>query len=143
MRPNRVLAFNLPSEQEIRITLSDTSQAYTSSNNRMAYRPRYADNHNSGVGVLFLNMEEIFPCLKSASRNLMCGRITNEEDGFFRGKSFLQAADSGNNFRIFSSTDNIYTYGLAVEGCAEFTSECFPDYAEVTVFCLLPRQLCA
>ena len=142
MSTNRDLIVDLPSGQRVSIAISDASRAVTSTNNLVAYRPRFVDYHRSGLGALFLNMEGIFPCLRSTSGNLMCGMLTAEEDGFFQGRSFIQAADSGNTFRVFSSTSNIKTYGFALEGCAEFTSACFREYAAVAVFCFLPRPQC-
>ena len=143
MFPDRVLAVDLPSGQRVSITLSNTSQAVTSVDNLLAYRPRYADYHNSGLAAVFLNMEAIFSCTMSTPGDPQCGLLTFEEDGFFGGRSFVQAADRGNNFRIFNSTEQIKTYGLALQGCSEWTPTCVPVFAQVTVFCLLPRQHCA
>ena len=139
---NRRLFVELPSEQRVEISISNPSQAVTSSNNLLAYRPRYSDYHGSGLGAVFLNILGIFPCIQSQSYFPTCGMLTSESDGFNKERSFIQAADVGNNFRIFSSTENIPTYGLALEGCAEFTAACWPDYARYTIFCLLPRHLC-
>lgn len=118
----------------------------TSSNNLVAYRPRFVDYHRSYLGAVFLNMEGmgIFPCLRSsASGTPKCGLLTSEEDGFFQGRSFIQAADTGNTFHVFSSTSEIKTYGFALEGCPELTSSCFREYAKIAIFCLLPRPQCA
>ena len=136
--PNRDANVNIPySGQRASISLSNPSQPATSSNNLLAYRPRY-----SGLGVLFLNLETIFPCINSSSHLPLCGRLTFEEDGFFRGRPFIEAGDGGNHFRIFSTTENIRTYGIAVEGCPELNTTCWPSYAGISVFCLLPRDLC-
>ena len=139
---DRELIVGLPSGQQFGVSISDPSQAVTSSNNLVAYRPRYNDYHRSGLGAMFLNIPGIFPCMLSQSFHPLCGLLTAEEDGFNGGRSFIQASDVGNNFRIFNSTTDIPTYGLALEGCAEFTAACWPTYAGVGIFCLLPRHLC-
>lgn len=121
MDRGRVLSVNLPSGQSVNITLSNTSEAVTSSDNLLAYWPRYADHHGSGLAAVFLNLEAIFPCTSVIPQ---CGVLTHEDDGFFGGRSFIQAADIGNHFRIFSSSTDIMTYGLALQDCTEFTSQC-------------------
>ena len=143
MYPDRVLTVDLPSGQRVSISISNTSQAVTSADNVVAYRPRYADSHNSRLAAVFLNMESIFPCARSTPEDPQCGLLTAEEDGFFGGRSFISAADRGNNFRIFNSTEQIKTFGLALQGCPEWVPACLPVWAQVTVFCLLPRQQCA
>lgn len=124
------------------ISLSNPSQAVTSTSNMLAYRPRFRDSHNSGLGVVFVNIHGIFPCVRATSYSASCGILTHGEDGFFQGRSFIQAADGGNDMRVFSSTQNIETYGVAIEGCPEITSTCWRQSASITVFCLLPRQHC-
>ena len=49
------------STQLAQITISDSSQSYTS--NLLAYRPRFGDLHSSGLGAIFVNLEGVFPCL--------------------------------------------------------------------------------
>ena len=140
--PNRILGVSLPSGQRVDISISNSSQAVTSSNNLVAYRPRFSDHHRSGLGAMFFNVRGIFPCVGLRPYFPPCGILTSEEDGFNDGRSFIQAADYGNSFRVFSSTENIPTYGFALEGCAEFTASCWPEYFQITIFCLLPRHLC-
>lgn len=140
---NRLFEIWTSGQRIARINLANPSQSVTSANNLFAYRPRFLDYHRSNLGVLFLNIEEIFPCIKSSSSyNPTCGILTREEDGFFRGRPFIQAADGGNSFRVFSSTADIKTYGLAIQGCPEITSSCWRSYASISIFCLLPRQQC-
>ena len=124
------------------ISLANDSLSVTSANNLVAYRPEFIDSHGSDLGALFLNIEGIFPCTKSASYLPTCGILTREEDGFFQGRPFIQAADSGNHFRVFNSTAPIKTYGLAIQGCPEINSSCLPSEAAIAIFCLLPRQQC-
>ena len=139
---SRVLEVNLPSGQREQLSLSDSSLSVTSSNNLVAYRPRYRDFHNSNLGALFFNIDGIFPCIASVTYFPTCGILTLEEDGFFQGRSFLQAGDGGNSFRIFHTTEYIKTFAFAVEGCAELNNDCFRIHAAVSIFCLLPRQHC-
>ena len=90
-------------------------------------------------------MEGIFPCVATAAALAYppsCGILTLEEDGFLRGRPFIQSADSGHTVQVFSSTEAIKTYGIAVQGCAEFSPDCFFSYTSITIFCLLPRQQC-
>ena len=47
------------------VSLTDPSQAVTSPNNLLSYRPRFADRQNSGLAGVFINMEGVFPCLQS------------------------------------------------------------------------------
>ena len=125
------------------VSISDPSQASTSSDNLLAYRPNYTNAHNSSLGVVFLNLNGIFPCIPRATRYLPCGLVSVEEDGsFFGGRSKLQTADRGNNIKVFSSTEQLYTHGLAIEGCPQLTSSCWPTNADVGVTYQLPRQYC-
>ena len=139
---SRVLNVYLPSGQREQLSLSNSSLSVTSSNNLVAYRPRYRDLHSSNLAALFFNLDGIFPCIASVTYLPTCGILTREEDGFFQGRSFLQAGDIGNNFRIFHTTEYIKTFAFAVEGCAELNNNCFRIQAAVSIFCLLPRQHC-
>ena len=123
------------------VSISDPAQASTSSDNLLAYRPDYADTHNSSLGVVFLNLNGVFMCVPPAT-NIPCGIVLTDTDGFFGGRSILQTADAGNNIRIFSSTEDIHTYGLAIEGCPQLNPTCWPDYADIGITCQLPRQYC-
>ena len=126
------------------VSISNPASASTSSNNLLAYRPSYDDFHagNSNLGVVFLNLNGIFPCVPSETR-IPCGVISLEEDGFSNGRVLLQAIDRGNAFRIFSSTRNLYTYGMAVQGCPQLTTSCWPTFVERAVTCQLPRKFCS
>ena len=61
--PNTV-AVTFPSGAT-RLTISDTSASAKSADNKVAYEPNYADHHNSRLGALFLNLDAIFPCIRS------------------------------------------------------------------------------
>lgn len=106
----------------------------------LAYRPKYNDYHKSYLAGLFVNLEKLFPCIASSSYAPVCSRFTYEEDGFFKGKSILQASDGGNNFKVFGNS--IATYGMAISGCPVINGKdgCLPTYAETTITCLLPRS---
>ena len=122
------------------LTIANTNNAYTSSNNIIAYRPNYRDAHNSNLGALFVNLQTLFPCLTS-NVHPACSIFTSEEDGFRGGKPIIQAADIGNNFRIFSTSSNFETFGFAVSGCSTFASSCVSTL-EVELVCLFPRGRC-
>ena len=126
------------------VSLSNPSQAVTSSNNLLAYRPQFADDHNSNLAGVFINMEGVFPCLQSLSNyHPICQVFSEEEDGFRGGRALIGAGDIGNNFRVFSSTSRISTYGVAIQECPEFNTTCFPLYHEFAVACYLPRTTCS
>ena len=132
------------SSQLARISISDSSQAATLSNNLLAYRPRYNDHHSSNLAGLFINLEGVFPCLAPLTNYYpICRVFTEEEDGFRNGKVLIDTADIGNNFRIFSSSSNIRTYGLAIQDCPEFNTICFSNYLSFSVVCYLPRASCS
>jgi hypothetical protein len=124
------------------VTVSDPAVSNTSSNNLLAYRPNYNDGHaGSNLGVIFLNLNGIFPCVPPAT-HIPCGIVALEEDGFNGGQVFIQAVDRGNDFHIFSSSQNLFTYGIAVQGCPQLTTSCWPTYLEKGITCQLPRQYC-
>ena len=126
------------------VSISNPSEAVTSSNNLLAYRPRFSDIHNSNLAAIFINVEGVFPCIQSLSGYLpICSTYTEEDDGFRGGKALLSSADIGNQFRIFSSSDDILSYGVAIQDCPEFTNECFPSYHSFTIICYLPRAACS
>ena len=131
------------------VSLTDPSQAVTSSNNLLAYRPRFADSHNSNLAGVFINMVGVFPCLRSQSGLALrgyspsCQVFSEEDDGFRMGKALIGAGDIGNHFRVFSSTSNVLTYGIAIQQCPEFNTTCFPRYHSFAVACNLPRAACS
>jgi hypothetical protein len=126
------------------VSLSNSAQAVTSSNNLLAYRPRFADAHNSNLAGVFINMEGVFPCLQSLSNyNPICQVFSDEEDGFRSGKALIGAGDNGNHFRVFSTNSNILTYGVAIQDCPEFNTTCFPTFHRFTIACYLPRAACS
>ena len=120
------------------LSIANTSNEYTSANNIIAYRPRYNDHHNSSLAILFFNLEAAFPCLR---RNLPpCSLFTHEEGGFLRGRPLIQAADAGNNLRIFGSW--VMTFGFGFAGCSTFANWCVPNDFELSLVCLLPGNDC-
>ena len=123
-------------------TIANTDNAATSSDNVVAYRPNYNDAHRSNLGILFINLQALYPCLNGGNIHPACGILTSEEDGFLRGRSIIQAADIGNNFRIFSSTANFETFGFGFSGCTTFVGTCVSGF-ELNLVCLLPRNRCA
>ena len=55
-----------------------------------------------------------------------CSRATYEEDRF--NAPIVEAGDSGNNLRMFNSSEYISTYGFAVLGCGELSTDCMPHW---------------
>ena len=126
------------------ISISNPSLPATSPNNLLAYRPRFSDDHASNLAGIFINLPGVFPCLElTPTYAPICHVLTEEEDGFRNGKALIDAGDGGNAFRVFSSTSNIETYGMAIQDCPEFTISCFPSYYSFTVACYLPRATCS
>ena len=121
------------------LSILNTSYKYTSANNIIAYRPHYNDHHNSNLAILFFNLEAAFPCLGGMP---ICSLFPFEEDGFLRGKPIIQAADTGNNFRIFRRYPSVKTFGFGFAGCSTFASSCVPNNFELSLVCLLPRSVC-
>ena len=125
------------------ISLSNPDQAATSSNNLFAYRPRFSDDHGSNLAAIFINLEGVFPCIQSLSGYVpICSTYTEEDDGFRRGKALIDSADAGNQWRVFSSTSNTLTYGIAIQDCPEFTPQCFPSHNSFSYYCLLSTERC-
>ena len=124
------------------ISIANPSQPSTSADNTLAYRPNFGDLHWSRLAAVFLNLEKLFPCASMVTP--ICSMFTLEEDGFRNGKAIIEAEDSGNNFRVFSSTENIRTYGFAFQGCGELNGRngCMPTYFEISITCQLSRKAC-
>ena len=130
--------------QLAQITISNSSQDQTSSNNLLAYRPRFSDGHNSNLAGVFINLEGVFPCLAPLTNYYpICRVFTDEEDGFRDGRALIDSGDIGNNLQVFSSSTSILTYGIAIQQCPEFNTACFPAYHSFTVACYLPRSACS
>ena len=91
---------------------------------------------------MFLNLERIFPCISDEYPT--CRMFTYEEDGFNSGRAIIEAGDISNNFRVFSSTENILTYGFAFQGCVQLNGldGCMRNYFQRAITCQLPRQSC-
>ena len=124
------------------LSIPNTNLPGTSTDNVIAYRPYFNDVHNSNLAILFLNLEAVFPCLRDTDVMPVCNLFTLEEDGFLGGKSLVQAADLGNNFRIFSNSRFVKTFGFGLTGCRTFATWCVPVSFERSLVCLLPRNVC-
>ena len=124
------------------ISIANPSQPSTSADNTLAYRPNFADLHQSGLAAVFLNLEKLFPC--ASMETPICSMFTLEEDGFRNGKAIIETEDIGNNLRVFSSTENINTYGFAFQGCGELNGRngCMPKYFQISITCQLSRKAC-
>lgn len=103
----------------------------------LAYR---SNIHNSNLGALLVNIERLFPCIADVSNYYpTCHVATHEDDGFRRGKPYIEMADSGNSINIWGETTSVY--GLAVQGCPQL-SDCFFEWQLISVVCYLPRDAC-
>ena len=119
----------------------DPSSASTDSN-LIAYRPNFNDFHSSGLAGMFVNIEGVFPCVAGLPEyHPVCSLFTYEEDGFRNGRAVINAGDIGNNFNIFTGT-NQATFGFAFTGCATFNTDCYPIHTQYSIVCLLPRDRC-
>ena len=120
-----------------RITIGNGQTSKTSS--ILAYRPSYNGYHNTGLGAVFLNLENLFPCARTNGLLPACRRFTQEEDGFFKGRTITEAGDSGNNMKIFGT--DIKTYGFVFEHCSYLNGQnaCLPNTFQTVVTCFLPR----
>lgn len=132
------------------VSRTPSDVATNGTNNLIAYRPSFMDAHGSNLGALFFNMFGIFPCLEAAHRqasiHLPCFVTTAENDGFHQGRAFIQAADIGQDFAIFSDSGGsvrTLTYGLAIQDCPELDIHCLQIGVQAYVACFLPRQFCA
>ena len=126
------------------ISIANPSQPSTSTDNTLAYRPNFVDYHQSGLAGVFLNLEKLFPCASMDDKYPLCSTFTFEEDGFRDGKAIIETEDIGNNFRVFSSTENIKTYGFAFQGCGQLNglNGCMPVYFDMAITCQLSRKAC-
>ena len=125
-----------------RLSIPYANLSRTSPNKAIAYRPYFNDAHNSNLAVLFFNLEAAFPCLKDTNIAPACSLFALEEDGFHGGRSLIQAADIGDNFRIFSPYQFIKTFGFGFAGCSTFSRSCVPESFERSIVCLLPSGVC-
>ena len=126
------------------LSITNPSQPSTSTDNTLAYRPNFADYHQSGLAGVFLNLENLFPCASMDDKYPLCSTFTFEEDGFRDGKAIIETEDIGNNLRVFSSTENIKTYGFAFQGCCQLNGldGCMPIYFDMAITCQLARSAC-
>ena len=123
------------------LTIQNISNAYTSDDNILAYRPNYSSHSGGNTAIIFINLEAAIPCYQANQlTGQVCHLYTFEEENFQFGKAFVQAGDVGNNFPIFSNTQNLATYGFGVSGCSTFDQACVSNF-EVTLVCLLPPSL--
>ena len=114
----------------------------TSSDNIIAYRPNYRDRDASNLATVFVNLEALYPCIGGLGNSLVCQAFT---DGLTGGRSLIQGAETGNHFRIFSSSSNspVATWAFGLRECTRFNTNCVSNLGlELTLVCLLPRGLC-
>ena len=123
------------------LEIPNVSDSYTSDD--LAYRPNHSSHAGGNTAILFINLESVIPCYRHNQTPLACQLFTFGEGSFQFGQPFIQASDIGNHFYIFSSSQNIATYGFGVTGCSTFDRACVSDF-EVALVCLLPpaRERC-
>ena len=119
------------------ITIGNGQTARTST--ILAYRPKYNGYHHTGLGAVFINLNKLFPCAAKIGIAPACRRFTQEEDGFFKGKTITEAGDQGNNIKFFG---NVYTYGFVFEACQYLYGGygCLPNHFQTVVTCFLPSS---
>ena len=102
----------------------------------LAYRKQYNEYHGSKLGVIFFNLEKLFPC---TTKIPVCRLLPFEDDGFLAGRAILQSTDGGNNFVIFGK--NVRTFGFGIQGCSILhgNNGCFPAWYHRMLVCYLPR----
>ena len=136
---SREVKLILEDEVKDSISLEDATKQQTST--LLAYRPEFPDYHDSGLAGLFVNIQEVFPCTREIEDyEPVCNTFSREEDGFRKGKAFIQAGDIGNNIGVFGSDTSVYA--LAVQDCPRLDDSCLPNYLQVEVVCMLPRCQC-
>ena len=131
--------FRLSNPQLDRILIGDGQTATTST--ILAYRPRYNSLlHDTGLGAIFLNLDRLFPCTANTRVHPICRRFTQEEDGFFKGKTITEAADIGFYMLIFDLSVN--TYGFVFESCPYLNgiNGCLPNDFQTVITCFVPRS---
>ncbi len=85
-------------------------KADTSTNNLLAYRPRY----NSGLVAVLINLNGLFPCIQGRPvERPLCFRVTYEEDEFNQGKAIIEAADGAYHFRVWADGKTL-THAFAI-----------------------------
>lgn len=113
----------------LRLDQGDKTSTY------LAYRPNFADYHQSGLGAVFVNLKQLYPCIGSTA---ICHIASFEEDGFRKGKAYIEAGDSGADFNMFGTGP---VYGLAVQGCGDLNDpSCFKQWQQSQVVCYLPQD---
>ena len=138
MDGSRNVRIKVEGEQKDYISLSDPSASQTST--ILAYKPQYNDFHGTKLTTLFVNIKEVFPCLNALTYyEPVCSIFTREEDGFRKGRAFIEAGDSRNDFKIFSGKP---AWGITVQDCPEFINNCFSHWLQFEVVCMLPQPQC-
>ena len=102
----------------------------------LAYRKQFNDQHGSGLGAVFINLQKLFPCVPN---NIpMCHLYPNDDEGFRKGKALIEVSD-WSNIRVFGS--NVKTYGFTITDCPvlDGADGCLSTYFDRVLVCYLPR----
>ena len=116
------------------ISIANPSVSTTSSNNLLAYRPKFKDFHDSNLAGIFLNAKEL------TCGSTMCKIMSEDEDGFNKGKAIIEAGDGGNSFKVFNSTGKVPTYGFAIQDCPKMSPDCLPIWYSFNIVCYVPHD---
>ena len=119
--------------------ITSPSNAITSENYILAYRPNYRDRFRSNLGTIFFHVKAIYPCA-TYHHQITCKLFPNEDDGFRGGRAILEAMDNGGHL-AFNET----TYAFAIEGCSQINYDCFSRAISLTftLVCLVPSSVCS
>lgn len=124
-------------------SLSIKDHSFPATSDILAYRPDFSAHHGTRMAGIFVNMEQVFPCLSHVtSIGPICKMYTAEEDGFNNGLTVIEAGDTGNDLKIFSGS-NWSTYGFGFKTCRVLNRYCLPSNYQSTIVCQLPRAYCS
>lgn len=104
----------------------------------LAYRKKYSDKEKSELGIIFVNLEKLYPCAKTARP--VCRLLPYDDDGFVKGKPVIEAEDFGNDMKIFGK--NVNTYGFGFQSCKILNGGggCLPKFYDRILACYLPKS---
>ena len=130
-------------------TVDLTDKLSISPKKMIAFEPRFSDVDDSGLGVGFLHMRKIFPCIVPKNPAALpqvprCGIHTYDEGGFNKGRPVLEISTNTMKVRGFLPP-GLPLYAFAVEECPTFTpvpDGCLHAGYKFAIVCQLPGKLC-
>ena len=131
-------------------TVDYTQKKLTISPNKfMAFQQDYPDIDNSGIGVGFLHLRKLFPCIVPPGRTVpeevpRCAIHTYDEGGFNQGRPVLEITTQ--SVKVGGLANELPLYAFGVEGCPKFTIHetdgCLRPEYKFAIVCHLPGELC-